>query len=103
VVGSSPVTPSSEPSGALDGLRVLDLTRTLPGALAGQVLADFGAEVVTIEPPGGTPLRHEPAFPFWARGKRSLEADLRDPSQREMVTGLAGRADVLLESWRPGG
>jgi crotonobetainyl-CoA:carnitine CoA-transferase CaiB-like acyl-CoA transferase len=87
---------------ALDGLRVVDLSQTLPGALAGQLLADFGAEVVLVEPSGGSRLRRHPAFPFWARGRRSAVVDLNDPGDRDVVCTLAARADVLLETWRPG-
>src|SRR5206468_625583 len=74
----------AEPSPAtteapLDGLRVIDLSDTMTGALASLVLADLGAEVVHVEPPGGSHLRHHPAYPFWARGKKSIVLDLKDP------------------------
>ena len=55
--------------GALRGLRLLDLSTTLTGATASGLLADFGAEVTLVEPPGGSPLRSQRAWPFWGRGK----------------------------------
>lgn len=63
-------------SGMLDELRVLDLTSGRPGGIATMVLADFGAEVLKVEPPGGDPARAEAAWPLWMRGKHSLSLDL---------------------------
>jgi len=87
---------------ALAGLRALDLSTTLAGAHVGQLLADFGAEVVGVEPPGGSPLRRQAAWPFWARGKQSLVLDLANERDRRVAEGLALEADVLVETWRPG-
>ncbi|MDB5446245.1 MAG: CoA transferase [Phenylobacterium sp.] len=84
------------------GLRVLDLSRSQAGAQTSQLLADFGAEVVLVEPPGGSPLREAAAFPFWARGKKSVALDLHAPHDRLAIARLAGAADVLIESFRPG-
>jgi len=84
------------------GLRVLDLSRSKVGAQTSQVLADFGADVILVEPPGGSPMREEAAFPFWARGKKSVVLDLHAPQDRDAVAGLASGADVLIESFRPG-
>ncbi len=78
------------------GLRVLDLSRTSSGAHASQLLADFGAEVILVEPPGGSPLRQGPAFPFLCRGKRSVVLDLHAPADVDAVRRLALGADVLL-------
>ncbi len=89
-------------SAALAGLRALDLSQTLAGAQATQLLADFGAEVVLVEPPGGSRLRAQAAWPFWARGKRSIALDLAADADRAVARGLAREADVLLETWRPG-
>src|SRR5262249_37428285 len=86
----------------LDGLRAIDLSTTLTGAHIGQLLADFGAEVVCVEPPGGSVLRSQPAWPFWGRGKRSIVLDLHDPRDAQAARELAGRADVVIETWRPG-
>ena len=57
-------------TGPLVGLRVLDLSNSPAGGQASQTLADFGAEVVHVEPPGGSPLRDLPSFPMIGRGKR---------------------------------
>lgn len=62
-------------SGVLDGVRVLDASTGIAGPLAGMLLADFGAEVVKVEPPGGDPGRGEPGFAVWNRGKHSVVLD----------------------------
>src|ERR1700751_4037378 len=92
---------TSNESEPLQGLRVVELSTSLTGAQIGQFLADFGADVVLIEPPGGSRLRHQPAFPMWARGKRSIELDLREPKQRPVLDKLIRDADVLVETFRP--
>jgi crotonobetainyl-CoA:carnitine CoA-transferase CaiB-like acyl-CoA transferase len=68
------------------------------------MLADYGADVVWIEPLGGDPCRpHEPAaMSMFNRGKRSVELDLTDPASRDTLLELADRADVFVESWAPG-
>jgi crotonobetainyl-CoA:carnitine CoA-transferase CaiB-like acyl-CoA transferase len=86
----------------LDGIRVVDLSQYRTGAQATQILADFGAEVLWIEPPGGSPLRTQRAFPFYARGKQSIVLDLKTPAGRAEAAELAAGADVLVESFRPG-
>lgn len=83
-------------------LRVVDLSGSRAGAHASQLLADFGAEVVMVEPPGGSPLRSGSAFPFLARGKKSIVLDLHDAAGRDTVRNLAAGADVVIESFRPG-
>jgi crotonobetainyl-CoA:carnitine CoA-transferase CaiB-like acyl-CoA transferase len=88
--------------GPLRGLRVIDLSPTRVGAQASQTLADFGADVVWVEPPGGGALRGQASFPFLARGKRSLVADLRTGEGAGRVRRLAETADVLIETFRPG-
>src|SRR5829696_3722342 len=88
--------------GMLDGLRVVDLSPNRVGAQASQLLADFGADVIWVEPPGGAELRTHPAAPFWARGKRSIELDLHDDADRDVVLKLADGADVLIATSRPG-
>lgn len=85
----------------LHGLRVVEFTHSLAGAWAGQFMADYGAEVICIEPPGGTPLRAQRGFPMWARGKQSVVADLGDPADRERVAVIVANADVVIESFRP--
>lgn len=84
-----------------DGLRVLDLGQAY-GALPGMVLADYGAEVVKLEPPGGDKWRTMPGFLQWNRGKRGVVADLKNHSDVQAVLALAAECDVLIESFRPG-
>jgi crotonobetainyl-CoA:carnitine CoA-transferase CaiB-like acyl-CoA transferase len=95
---------------ALEGVTVLDLTRLLPGAVATQWLADFGAEVIKIEQPGlGDYARHSfdsagenPIFPRTNRGKRSVALDLKTPDGKQAFLKLADTADVVVEGFRPG-
>ena len=96
---------------ALQGLRVLDLTRVLAGPYAAMVLADLGADVVKIEVPGrGDDSRAYPPyvngesayFMSLNRNKRSVTLDLKNPAARELFLGLARKADVVLENFRPG-
>ncbi|MFC8436105.1 CaiB/BaiF CoA transferase family protein [Streptomyces sp. NPDC057253] len=87
--------------GPLAGMAVVDLSTTLPGALATQFLADAGADVLCVEQPGGTPLRSRPGWPALARGKRSVVLDLHDPSDRTALDRLIAGADVLVTTMRP--
>ena len=89
---------------ALAGVRVLDLSRLVPGPLAGRYLADLGAEVIKIEEPGGEPLRamDDAWFAALNFGKQSVVLDLKDPGGRETLLALCKESDVLLESFRPG-
>ena len=89
-------------SGPMLGLKVLDLTRGLPGALATMLLADYGADVVKVEQPGGNPLERDPAYRVWNRGKKSVALDLKQGEGLATVQSLARQADVVLESFRPG-
>jgi crotonobetainyl-CoA:carnitine CoA-transferase CaiB-like acyl-CoA transferase len=86
----------------LAGLRVLDLTSTVAGAIATMLLRDFGAEVTLVEPPGGHPLAAEPGFRVWGFGKHRLVADPRTARGRRRVAELARTADVLVEDLGPG-
>jgi Predicted acyl-CoA transferases/carnitine dehydratase len=89
----------------LAGIRVLDLSRLVPGPFCSLHLAQLGAEVIKLEDPaGGDPTRHlAPAlFAQLNRGKRSLALDLREPAGRRRLHELVTGADVLLESFRPG-
>ena len=90
--------------GPVAGLRVIDCSRGTAGPRATGMLADYGADVVWVEPPGGDPLRR--CAPEHAsvlnRGKRSVELDLHDPAARDRVLALVDRAEVFVESWRPG-
>jgi crotonobetainyl-CoA:carnitine CoA-transferase CaiB-like acyl-CoA transferase len=89
-------------TGPLDGIRVLDVSSGLAGAVATMVLCDNGAEVIKLEPPGGDPQRSLPAFAQWHRGKQSAVADLRTDDGRRRAQELAAEADVLVQAWRPG-
>ncbi|MEQ6917042.1 CaiB/BaiF CoA transferase family protein [Halomonas aquatica] len=97
----------------LDDLKVLELGQLIAGPYCGQVLADFGAEVIKVEPPGkGDAMREwgeadsETGEPLWwnviARNKKSLTLDLRQPRGQELLRELASQADVLIENFRPG-
>ena len=65
-------------------------------------MADYGAEVIKVEPPGGDPFRFQPAWISWNRGKQGIVLDLSTTAGREHALQLAGAADVLVESFRPG-
>ncbi|TAJ71849.1 MAG: CoA transferase [Phenylobacterium sp.] len=100
---------ATAPPSPLAGLRVLDLTRVLSGPIAGRMLCDLGADVVKVEPPEGDVSR------LWGRqvagiggffhqqnaGKRSVCLDLRVAEGRDLALRLAGRADILIENFRP--
>ena len=87
--------------GALDGIRVIDFGQYVAGPLAGMLLADQGADVIRVDPPGGPRLK-TPANSTWNRGKRSIVLDLKDPADLETARSLIAGADVLLENFRPG-
>src|SRR5688500_9858867 len=74
----------------------------MAGPLAGMVLADYGADVVKVEPPAGDWARSRPGFLMWNRGKRSVVADLHTTEGRDEVRRLLAAADVALVAWRPG-
>ncbi|MFC3108877.1 CaiB/BaiF CoA transferase family protein [Undibacterium arcticum] len=95
----------------LTGIRILDLTRLLPGPVATQHLADMGAEVIKIEDTGAGDyarsmghVRHQVSQFFLAvnRGKQMLKLDLKDAAQREQFLQMVETADVVVESFRPG-
>jgi alpha-methylacyl-CoA racemase len=100
----------------LDGLKVLDLTRLLPGGFCSLLLADFGADVIKVEDTGvGDYIRWSPPYYEGAqetarsalflalnRGKRSIRLDLKTDQGKDVLIALARGADVLLESFRPG-
>ena len=98
-------------SGPLAGVRVLELGSLIAGPFCAKTLADFGAEVVKVEPPGdGDPLRRwrrmRNGVSLWwqvqSRNKRSITLDLRQPEGQEAVRRLAARSDILIENFRPG-
>ncbi|HXY91934.1 MAG TPA: CoA transferase [Acidimicrobiia bacterium] len=91
-------------SAPLEGLRVVDCSTGTAGPQAAGLLADYGADVVWVEPPGGDLTRRiSPASAsVFNRGKRSVVLDVDDASDRATIRELAARADVFLESWVPG-
>ncbi len=98
----------------LTGVRVVELAHVAAGPFAGMLLADLGADVVKVEPPSGDQMRSWPPlaeaddatfshnFAAVNRNKRSLVADLKDPTQRDQVRALMAEADVVVENYRPG-
>jgi crotonobetainyl-CoA:carnitine CoA-transferase CaiB-like acyl-CoA transferase len=92
----------------LKGVRVVELSTVITAPLTGLMLADLGAEVIKVEPPGGDPFRafregqYSPNFVAYNRGKRSIRLDLRTETGREVMLALVARADILLENYRPG-
>jgi crotonobetainyl-CoA:carnitine CoA-transferase CaiB-like acyl-CoA transferase len=105
------VTDRQQRQGPLVGLRVLELGSFIAGPFAGQLLGDYGADVVKVEPPdGGDPMRHWGRtldghglwWPTIGRNKRSVVADLRTEQGQELVRRLAAQADVVVENFRPG-
>src|SRR5215216_1994643 len=87
--------------GALDGIRVVDVTSGPVGGIATMVLADYGADVIKVEPPGGDRFRVLAAAPLWLRGKRSVVLDLSDAPARDRLQALVASADVLVVSGPP--
>src|SRR2546426_7775129 len=97
--------------GALDGVTVLDFTRLLPGPFCTQLLCNLGADVIKVEDPqlgdymrSVPPIIHDVSYPFAMvnRGKRSLAVDLKTAEGQEILRKLVGRADVVVEPFRPG-
>jgi len=89
------------PQRPLSHIRVLDFGHYLAGPLTGMMLADMGAEVIRITPPGGTGF-DGPAFDMLSRGKQVLELDLKSDEGRATAIELAKRADAVIENFRPG-
>ena len=101
---------SSISRGALDGIRVIDVTQVMAGPFCAMLLADLGADVIKIEPPAGDSTRRmpgavgtdSPSFNAVNRGKRSVVVNMKSPDGRGVVTRLARSADILVENYRPG-
>ena len=96
-------------SGALEGLRVIEMGSLIAGPFCGQLMGDMGADVIKIEQPGeGDPMRQwgQGAKPAWwrviARNKRSVALNLRLPRGQELARELIAKADILVENFRPG-
>jgi len=94
----------------LSGVRVLDLSLFLPGPHLTMMMADHGADVIKVEPPGGEPVRdiglRQAGISTWFRNthrdKRCIALDLKKPAELDALLQLADRADVLVEAFRPG-
>jgi crotonobetainyl-CoA:carnitine CoA-transferase CaiB-like acyl-CoA transferase len=103
--------PEANP-GALDGLKVIDLSRVLGGPYCGQMLADHGAQVIKVEPPQGDetrawgpPFDHEGISAYFAginRNKRTIALDLSKPEGRDVLLKLLEQADVLIDNFKTG-
>ena len=95
-------------TGPLDGLRVLDLSRLFAGNVLTQILGDFGADVIKVEPPAGDTLRAwqtkgiSTHWKIYARNKKSLCFDLHKPQARALLLDLVPSAALFVESFRPG-
>ncbi|HET7738484.1 MAG TPA: CoA transferase, partial [Tepidiformaceae bacterium] len=89
-------------AGACAGLRVVEVTRGMPGALAGMLLADAGADVIKAEGNAPDPYLTEPGFHLWNRGKLRVRADVGDDDARARIARLARWADVVIVGVRPG-
>ncbi|MGO9136160.1 MAG: CaiB/BaiF CoA transferase family protein [Syntrophales bacterium] len=95
---------------ALEGVKILDLTRLLPGSFTSLMLADYGADVIMVEHPAGEPGRHVGPFIkglsarhlLLNRNKKSITLDLKKRRARELLIDLAKESDVLIENFRPG-
>ena len=94
--------------GPLQGIRVLDLSRLFAGNVLTQVLGDFGADVIKVEPPEGDTLRAwqtngiQTHWKVYSRNKRSLALDLRKPAAIDLIRRMVPSATLLIESFRPG-
>ena len=88
-------------AGPLTGIRVIDFGQYIAGPLAGVMLADQGADVIHVDPPGGPRWQH-PSDAFLQRGKRRITLDLKSPGDLQVAQRLIDSADVVLENFRPG-
>ncbi|AQT81125.1 formyl-CoA transferase [Mycolicibacterium litorale] len=108
---SAPESPATV-TGALDGIRVIEVGTLISGPFAGRLLGDMGAEVIKIEPPGAPdPLRtwgqaeldgHHFFWTVHARNKKAVTLNLREPRGRELFLRLVEQSDIIVENFRPG-
>mgnify|MGYP001229920729 CR=1 FL=1 len=109
--GGGRVTEATEPR-PLDGLRIIDLSLFVAGPFGTALLADLGAEVIKVEPPGGDPIRHNRVGPqigdvnaqfhTYNRGKSSVELDLKSSAGKRVLYDLCTAADAVFDNFRPG-
>src|SRR5437763_11290457 len=95
------------PNLPLTGVRIVEMTHMVMGPTCGMILAQLGAEVIKVEPPGGDKTRSlggmgTSFFPLFNRGKRSVVLDLNSPADQETMHKLLASADVFLENFRDG-
>ncbi len=100
-------TPNATAGLPLEGIRVIEFTHMVMGPTCGMILADLGAEVIKIEPPGGDKTRNLPGlgigfFRAFNRNKKSVVLDITTPQGRATAVELIGQCDVMLENFRPG-
>ena len=100
---SSGARHAPEPVDPLHGIRVVDLSTTLPGAICTQFLADSGADVLMLEPPEGSPLRAQRGWPMLGRGKRSRIVDLKSASGVSELDEVLRDADAVVTTFSPAG
>ena len=96
----------------LDGIRIIDLSLFVAGPFGTALLADLGAEIIKVEPPGGDPIRHNRVGPqignvnaqfhTYNRGKSSVELDLKSPAGKSVLYDLSSAADAIFDNFRPG-
>ena len=105
----------SQPQSSLDDLRILDLSSDVGGAYCGKLFADYGADVIKVEPPSGDPIRRHGPFPndqphreagalwlYLGTNKRSVTLDISQPTGQRLFQRLVEDANVIVESFRPG-
>src|SRR5262249_44856677 len=100
----APHEPQGEMTGdppLLDGITVVELAGGMAGAVTTLILAEVGADVITVEPPIGDPTRGEIGWETWNRSKRSIVLDLDDPADDARLHGLLAHADVFVHGLRP--
>ncbi|MGB6243256.1 MAG: CoA transferase [Castellaniella sp.] len=104
----SPVRFDAAASGPMQGVRVIDVSRLVAGNMLSLQLADFGADVIKVEPPGGDPLRHwqnrgeSLHWKTYGRNKRSVVLNVRQQADKDILERLIDKADVFIENYRPG-
>lgn len=103
------MTETKSRKGPLTDIRVIELGQLIAGPFCGQLLGDMGADVIKVEPPGqGDPMRNwgREGYPLswsiYARNKRCITANLREPEGQDLIRKLVAEADILLENFRPG-
>ena len=92
---------STNDAGILDGIRIVDLSDGIAGPVSTLLLAEAGADVVAVEPPGGLRIRGEAGFHTWLRSKRSVVLDVDQPDDRARLDDLLAAADVVVHNYGP--